>query len=150
MKPETMICAECRRVLNSKVFSDGSPTIFLHAFPGGEDHEPVPTPEREALVINVQCDFCVNTDHLNWTVWITNFFETLPDGGVFVHGEDWATCDTCAELIRSGQWNALTRRSVITAKQKHPELDPRALKAAIQTLHAQVRKRYLRIERSCA
>lgn len=110
---EAMACAVCKRYLNVRTALDGS-TILGYEHGWKMDHEPVPVPVRETLDTVVVCDFCGytgTTDGSWWTVWCTDWMERIM-GHEHWHGEEWATCGDCAQLIQGNQWDDLAWRSV--------------------------------------
>ena len=66
------------------------------------------------------CDFC-SDPNVHWSI-VCQAFE-IPEF-FFGSSDDWAACDTCAELIRNDKWLELTRRSITTMDGVDPRMLP--------------------------
>lgn len=110
--PEEHVCERCGRVLDHH---EG--IGFVHTVgDAGMDHDPVPVPVSEAVVVVGRCDFC----YADWPAWVVpaGEFEVMPG---HMSSGDWAACDGCAALINSNQWSALIRRAQQSWQIRHGE-----------------------------
>lgn len=129
---EWMLCRRCGRVLEK--YDDASHGrivryAWLHPYDvrsAGEDHQPEPVMRKDMdpARISERCDFCLALDPM-WALPVENFqepfgasIETTNDTVMMSHS-DWAACDDCAELIRKGYWERLTKRAFKAYKDRH-------------------------------
>lgn len=108
---EPHVCGVCGRVLDHREGVGFEHSVGDRA---SEDHEPVPVPQSQALVVHGRCDFCY-VDNPGWVVPAEDF-EVMPGQ---MSGGNWAACDDCARLIESNQWSALVRRARTGWEARH-------------------------------
>lgn len=128
---EPSVCGVCGRVLDHR-----DDVGFVHTVGDtGADHEPVPVPMEQALVVAVRCDFCY-VDHPAWVIPAREF-EAMPG---HMSAGDWAACDECARLIESNQWSALIRRAAESWQRRHGEPMAAPVLAGLPRLYRLLRK----------
>lgn len=138
--PETekRACAVCARPL-MPVEVDGK-TTWIHTVPDDEDHIAVPVRQDEVQTAH-RCDFCTQ-DKAAYTLPTYSF--KMPGLGVADitanAGEDWATCEACAELIEKNQWSALHRRVITTWETRHERPMEEASQGALKAMYRSLRK----------
>lgn len=106
------VCGVCGRVLDHR-----DDIGFVHTVgDAAADHDPMPVPMDEALVVAGRCDFCY-ADYPEWVIPAREF-EALPG---HMSSGDWAACEECIRLIDSNQWSALQRRAAQSWLSRHGE-----------------------------
>lgn len=126
-----MACAVCGLVLHryTKSKPGGRTTeSWIHNRP--IDHLTVPVPVTD-IHANFRCDFCM-ADHAHWTLPVEQY-EVSPGN---MNDGDWAACDTCAALLRTHDWEALTVRAHRVVSQGNPA----APVQAFQEIYRQLRE----------
>lgn len=109
---------------------------FVHTVgDAGADHDPMPIPMAEALVVAGRCDFCYE-DYPAWVIPAREF-EVLP--GHMSTG-DWAACDACVRLIETNQWSTLQRRAAQSWLDRHGEPMAPPVFAGLPRLYRLLRK----------
>jgi hypothetical protein len=143
-EPEKRACAVCARPLHSVVPEGGGEIRWVHAEMDWEDHPAVPVGQDE-IHTTYRCDFC-SADNPPW-VLPTRSFESgsfVVPGGEFstASGENFATCDECARLIETNQWNALVRRVARIMAEKHDlgEGAQKVLEPGLKDFYRRLRK----------
>lgn len=101
---ERQMCAICHARLNPAKDPDGK-ISFIHGTYA--DHEPRPVNEVPADTILV-CDFCL-VPHPTWDFPCGEVGASVGDT-VMISYSDWASCNTCKELIDADQYPALVER----------------------------------------
>jgi hypothetical protein len=128
---EPSVCAVCGRVLDHR-----DDVGFVHTVgDAGADHDPIPVPVDQALVVAGRCDFCY-ADYPEWVIPAREF-EALPG---HMSSGDWAACEACARLIESNQWSALQRRAAQSWLQRHGEPMAPLVLAGLPRLYRLLRK----------
>jgi hypothetical protein len=136
---EWMLCGKCGRVLEKYDQAlarrhrpkpgIGTRYTWVHPYDvrtAGEDHrpEPVMRKDMDPAAISERCDFCLVPDPA-WVLPVDNFQEPFsasvetPGDTVMMSHSDWTACNDCAELIRKGYWDRLTKRAVKAYKDRH-------------------------------
>lgn len=126
-----MVCAICTHRLATITTRDDHGklhTDYCHHEP--TNHRPVPVPPG-IIDDTALCDFC-GTPHPTWALPVAGFTLHAAGGtpGRRSTG-DWHACDTCAALIRRGDWPLMAHRAVACANARqrhkpHPARDGRA------------------------
>lgn len=151
---EWMVCGVCGRVLEKFDEVDKRshrivqyrwqhPADVLKA---GEDHEPEPVMRKDMdpARIHERCDFCLAFDP-SWVLPVDNFQEPFStsvnrtgDTMIMSHS-DWTACEDCAELIRRGYWDRLTKRAMKAYKDRnHLEHVPDQIELTMRVLYREV------------
>lgn len=128
---EPFVCGVCGRVLDHH---EG--IGYLHTTGDSfADHDPVPVPQAEALLVAGRCDFCY-VDYPEWVVPASDF-EVLP--GHMSQGP-WAACSVCAGLIEKDQWSALVRRAIAGYEERHGGFMPEQAQSNLSPMYRRLRK----------
>lgn len=107
-----MICAVCKRVLNSRLVIATGEMIWEH--PTGPDdsydHEPAPAPSADLAGVHLVCDFCSQPNPM-WS-WSARRPLQVNAGGTLhdYSSTPWAACHTCSELIKARDLDGLVSR----------------------------------------
>lgn len=129
------VCAVCGRTLSHVTSPDG-PAEYMHGMQDSpEDHPAVavdPGTERD----RPRCDFC-NEDDPTRVVPARSF--ELADVPQSASVRGWAACDTCAALVDTGQWSALTRRARAGFEGRYGPMDAVGV-TALKGMYRQLRK----------
>ena len=128
---EPSACGVCGRVLDHR-----DDVGFVHTVgDAAADHDPVPVPVDQALVVAGRCDFC----YVDYPAWVipAREFEALPG---HMSAGDWAACDACVALIESNQWSALIRRAAESWQRRHGEPMAQQVLAGLPRLYRLLRK----------
>jgi hypothetical protein len=103
-------CAVCGHVLNRYTGSFGE--TWVHVLEEDNDHPAVPVPSDSIRTI-ILCDFCL-VEGARWVLPVENY--SIEPGGRNVG--DWQSCDACAALLERADWQGLTQRAFIAARQR--------------------------------
>ena len=108
------ICASCRRVLDVHTTTAGVSLAHTTQDARTADHEPIPVRDPNRTLGRYRCDFCnVELVSVVWLLPVRDFNMTMGDTP-YESVDDWACCDTCADLVGSNQWTRLVNRAVAT------------------------------------
>ena len=119
--PEGMMCATCHAVLTptARFTADGSDLLSVrYHHPAGfaTDHDPVPVPTRLSEAKEI-CDFCSALEVAGYALATPFSVEILPGVTGWDDGQ-WSCCSTCRALLETGQYDALTARSMLVMADK--------------------------------
>lgn len=124
-----MACAVCGLVLHRRTETtvDGATTeSWMHYAP--VDHLTVPVSVAD-IRANFRCDFCM-ADHARWTLPVERY-EVFPGN---MNDGDWAACDDCSALLRTGDWVGLATRAHRIFNRSNPSASRQAFQQIYQQL----------------
>jgi hypothetical protein len=114
---QPMVCAVCGQVL------DQWQGQWIHAREtvGKSDHVAVPV-QYGAVPLVTRCDFCYAVVDLDkrWTLPVHDFVMPMINTG---SSGNWAACESCADLIGKGDWDAVIIRHLESPETSTPN-DP--------------------------
>lgn len=139
--PAVMICVVCRRALDyysqSQTYRHGYQDLVI------QDHEAVPVRAMgSALTPRFRCDFC-NADIVSAAdMWVVPAHSFGEPGAQAVSVGNWVSCQICAELIITAQWQKIVDRALGEFRAAHPDMrfaDLRRYHGALVQLYRQLR-----------
>ncbi|HEX5119836.1 MAG TPA: hypothetical protein VFW65_32015 [Pseudonocardiaceae bacterium] len=125
------VCATCGSALNSIIDEDGAG--YIHPALADHSHEPVPIDPPAGWT--GECDFC-GAKRPTFVLPAASF--ELPRPGQYSEG-NWAACDACASLLRTGSWSGLMGRTVRQFRRRWGFPMPAGMRFALHALHQRLR-----------
>jgi len=144
---EQGICSVCRTPVRfTNIAGVGG---YVHLIDDDFDtmHIPDPVPMREYENFSGLCDFCSTLTHASvFKDLVTEPFDMVVDGHLINFDPLWACCPVCYSLLKKGDWDSLTQRSIENAILQYGASHGDAETQFIQNLHHIVRQKFIRLE----